>query len=73
MDQADHHLWSTGWLETDHDGRLAGDLPSFECEAGAVTGALDDHLVRGVGETIQCAAAEDGVTERVMLPFSLIV
>jgi hypothetical protein len=60
------------WLGRNDDvARLAGHLPTFGCEADAVTGAFDDDLVCGVGEAVQRAVAEDGVTEPVMMPVSL--
>ena len=43
---------------------LGGDhLPALWRQLGAVTGALDDHLVRRVGQTIECGVPEDGVVE----------
>ena len=53
------------WLgRDDDDRRLAGHLPSFWCEARTVTGPFDDDLMRRVGETVQCAVAEDRIIEQ---------
>ena len=33
-------------------------------ELGAVAGSLDDDLMRGVGQPVQSAIAEDGIVEQ---------
>jgi hypothetical protein len=67
-----HHANRHGWAHRRTTSRLVLNDAVFGSELGAVAGSLDNDLVRGVGQPVQSAIAEDWVTKPVMMPVSSI-
>ena len=57
---ANRHAWAYRWSPS----WLVLNDAVFGSELGAVAGSLDNDLVRGVGQPVQSAIAEDGIVEQ---------
>jgi hypothetical protein len=67
-----HHANRHAWAGRDSVSWLVLKDAMFGSELGAVTGPLDDDLVRGVGQPVQRAIAQNWITKPVMMPVSSI-
>ena len=56
---ANRHTWATRWPAS----CLVISAAVFGSQLGTIAGSLDDQLLSGVGDAIECAVAEDGVVE----------
>ena len=57
---ANRHGWACRWSAS----QLVIQEAVLGRELGAVAGSLDDDLMRGVGQPVQSAIAEDGIVEQ---------
>ena len=55
-------MWPRSCVVGGQSRGLGGDhLPALGRQFGAVAGAFDDDLVRGIGQAVQCGVSEDWI------------